>query len=267
MQPFAGSLIADQGWRSSYMILGVGAFVVIVLVILLLIRKNPEDKGLLPYGMKDASASDFNAEDNIVRGVTFANAKKSLAFYSMFLFLFFMTAVGSFAQHIAPYAIVNGYTIEFAGQVLGYFMIGMLVGSLAFGFLTDKMGVRNTGYMSMSVGIISVLLLIFIPGNAAVFSVGIGLFGFVTASIGTLGPLLTTAIFGTKEYSQIYATIAIGLATAGIVALPGYGYIYDITGNYQIVLYMIIAMLIINIILITFAFKGKKILESKGQYN
>lgn len=266
IQPFVGTLIATQGWRNSYMILGVGAIVIIIPVILLMIRKDPQDKGLLPYGAEEVTDENSTDESHVVKGVSFADAKKSMSFYAMLLFLFFMTAIASFAQHIGPYAIGSGYSIEFSGQVLGAFMAGMFVGALVFGFLTDKIGARNTGYMSMSVGIIALVLLIFVPGSPFIFSLGIGLFGFVTASVGTLGPLLTASIFGSKSYAEIYATIGIGLAVAGIVALPGYGFIYDITGSYTIVLYMIIVMLIINMILITIAFKGKKTLMDKGLY-
>lgn len=66
------------------------------------------------------------------------------------------------------------------------------------------------------------------------FTLPIAIYGFVVASIGTLGPLLTTALFGNKEYSEIYASAVVGLAVAGIVALPGYGYIYEFAGSLYI---------------------------------
>nr|WP_246569982.1 MFS transporter [Lentibacillus saliphilus] len=267
IQPFAGNLIAEQGWRNAYIVLGVAAIAIIIPVVLLMIRKQPEDKGLMPYGMEEVSEGSLEAAATVEKGVTMSDAKKSLAFFSMLLFLFFMTAIGSFAQHIGPYAMGIGYSVEFAGQVMGAFMVGMLVGSLAFGFLSDKIGARNTALFSMVTGIVSMALLIFVPDNQAVFTLAIGIFGFVTASIGTLAPLLTTSIFGNKEYSQIYASIGIGLAVAGIVALPGYGFVYDLTGSYTLVLYTLVAMLLINMVLVILAFKGKKTLEEKGLYN
>ncbi|MFZ7944186.1 MFS transporter [Neobacillus sp. 19] len=266
IQPMVGNFIAEHGWRNAYITLGLVVIVIVIPVVLLTIRLKPEQKGLLPYGVQEATTEGGKAAPTD-RGVTMAVAKKSMAFYSLLMFFFFMTAIASFAQHIAPYAMGIGYDVEFAGKVMGAFMIGMLVGALAFGFLTDKIGARNTGVFSMLCGIVAIGLLIFIPGNAAIFSIAIGIFGFVTASIGTLAPLITTAVFGMKEYSQIYATLGIGLAVAGIVALPGYGYVFDLTGSYTPVLYTIIVMLLINIALIIMAFKGKKRLEDAGSWN
>ena len=269
IQPAVGNLISAEGWRTGYIILGLVAIVVIVPVVLLFIRMSPQQKGLLPYGMEelDTKGTDGTNQVGSERGVTAAVARKSMAFYALLLFFFFITAIASFAQHIAPYARSIGYDVTFAGNVMGAFMGGMLVGALAFGFLSDKMGAKKTTVFAMLVGLVSIALLILMPENSTIFTVAIGLFGFVSASIGTLGPLLTSAIFGTKEYSQIYATVALGLAVAGIVALPGYGFVYDITGSYNAVLYAVAVMIVINIGLIIMAFKGKKKLEKAGLWN
>lgn len=268
IQPMVGNLIATEGWRSTYITLGIAVIIIVIPVVLLTIRMSPKQKGLLPFGMTGSTSGVNGTDDsNTNKGVTAAVARKSSAFYALLLFFFFITAVGSFAQHIAPYAMGLGYDVKFAGSVMGAFMIGMLVGSLAFGFLTDKIGAKNTAIFAMLVGLVSIGMLIFLADNAVIFSIAIGIFGFVTASIGTLGPLLTTAVFGTKEYSQIFATVALGLAVAGIVALPGYGFVFDLTGSYTLVLYTIAVMLLINIGCIIMAFKGKKKLEKAGLWN
>ncbi|WP_019241796.1 MULTISPECIES: MFS transporter [Bacillus] len=270
LQPLAGNLIASEGWRATYLILGIAAIIIVIPVVLLTIRMVPQQKGLLPYGVDASGEGDTKKEaheDVANKGVTFAIAKKSTAFYALLLFFFFMTAIGSFAQHIAPFAMGLGYDVKFAGSVMGAFMVGMLIGALAFGFLTDKIGAKNTAIFSMIVGLVSMVMLLTVSTNPTMFTLAIGIFGFVTASIGTLTPLLTTSIFGNKEYSQIFATAALGLAIAGIVALPGYGFVFDATGSYTYVLYTIIAMLIINIVLVLVAYKGKKKLEKDGHWN
>ena len=268
IQPNVGTLIASQGWRASYIIVGVAAIIIVIPVVLLFIRMSPQQKGLLPYGFEKAEGNDSNAAQTVEhKGVTAAVAKKSLAFYALLFFLFLITAVASFAQFIAPYAQSIGYDVQFAGNVMGVFMFGVLVGSLVFGFLTDKMGAKKTTFLSMFVGLISVFLLIFLPDNPLVFSVAIGLFGFVSSSVGTLGPLLTTSIFGIKEYGAIYGTAALGLAFAGITALPAYGFVFDATGSYLYVLYAVAAMILLSVLLIIIAFKGKETLEKAGHWD
>lgn len=50
LQPFTSVLIAADGWRYSYFIIGGLTFVVVIAAAILLLRNKPEDKGLLPYG-------------------------------------------------------------------------------------------------------------------------------------------------------------------------------------------------------------------------
>ncbi len=268
LQPMAGNLISSEGWRSTYIILGVVVMAVVIPVVLLTIRMSPKQKGLQPYGMNEVETKEETSTQTVTSsGVTAAVAKKSSAFYALLIFFFFITSISSFGQHVAPFAMGLGYDVKFAGNAMGGWQIGVLIGALTFGILSDKIGAKNTAIFAMLLGLVPVGILIVVPENAMMFTVAIGIYGFVVASLGTLGPLLTSSIFGNKEYSQIYASAVIGLAVAGIVALPGYGYVFELTGSYTFVLYAIVAMLILNVVAIIMAFKGKKKLEKAGLWN
>lgn len=264
IQPVIGQLISSQGWRASYIIVGLGIIVIVVPIILFLLRKDPKSIGMLPYGAdekKDANNIEIGAED---RGISFADAKKSAAFFALIIFFFMITSFSSFAIHIPTYLINQGFDVGFAGNVMAAQMVGLFIGSLAFGYLTDKIGAKKTTLLAMIIGLISIVLLLFFAKNAIVIAIAVGLFGLVTASIGTLAPAITTELFGNRDYSQIYSTVSMGLAVASIVALPVYGYVFDLTGGYTAALYTIIVLLLISIACIIIGFRSKAKMVQKG---
>ena len=268
LQPVAGNLIASDGWRNTYIFLGGGVMVVVIPVVLLTIRMAPQQKGLQPYGIDEVKQNEgIKVQTTTNSGVTAAIAKKSSAFYFLLLFFFCDTSIAAFNQHVAPFAMGLGYDIKFAGHAMGAWSVGIVIGALFFGFLSDKIGVKNTAISAMLLGLVPVGILIIVPENPMIFTIATGLYGFVVASLGTLGPLLTTALFGNKEFSQIYGLAITGLAVAGIVALPTYGFIFELTGSYTYVLYGIFIMLLFNVVAIIFSFKGKKKLEQAGLWN
>ena len=143
-------------------------------------------------------------------------------------------------------------------------MLGMLIGSLFFGVLSDKIGTKATTIFALISGIAAVIIAILGGSLPYMFDFAVTLFGFMSASVGTLGPLLTTDVFGSKEYGEIYSIVAMGMAFGGIVALPGYGFVYDAVGSYYPVLWGIIGLLIACIICVMIAFAGKEALKQKG---
>lgn len=267
-QPAVGKLIANQGWRASYIIVGVTVIVIVVPIILLLIRTSSKDKKTLPYGAEASNSSQGvvnSPEDN--KGVTLAVARKSLAFYSLVIFFFLVTSVASFSMHIPTYLMNKGFDVTFAGNIMGTYMVGVMIGALLIGFASDKLGSKYTALAVMVLGALSIVLLLTAASSTVIISIAVAMFGLVSASIGTLGPSLTSSLFGNKEYSQIYSNASLGLAISSIIALPAYGFIFDITGSYTPALYAIIVMLIINFICVIAAYRGKKKLEQAGMWN
>lgn len=268
IQPITGSIIANSGWRAGYISLGLGVLAIGIPAILLLIRNSPEDEEMLPYGMEEERTEVTEEKSNPeLTGVSVSAAKKTVAFYSLIVFLFLVVSFGAFAQHIPAYAGELGYSVSFAGSVMGAFSIGMLIGSLTFGFMADKIGAKNTSLIAMVLGIICLIMILLFAKIAAVLIISVALFGITASSIGTLAPLLTTTIFGNKDYSEIYSFVSLGLAVASIVSLPVYGYIYQLTGSYTTVLYALIVMLILALGCIIIAFNDKKKIDEQGLWN
>ena len=265
--PWIGNLIANEGWRSAYttsgLVLGAGC----IIVILLFIRFAPGKKGA--YGAdevtEDNAATMANEEGN--KGIASSIAKKSPAFYALMAFFFFLTSVAAFAQHVPTFAITKGFDTAFGGTLMGLFMVGLLIGSLTFGFLADKIGAKGTTFVALTSGLVTFVLFLLFGEVKSMIMIAAVIFGFLSSSIGTLGPLLTISLFGNKNYADIYATASVGLAVAGIVALPLYSVIKDLTNSYNIVLIAIIVMIVISIFLVTVAFKQKEKLVKQGHWN
>ncbi|MFC4410094.1 MFS transporter [Chungangia koreensis] len=264
-QPVAGNLIANLGWRHSYTILGVAVIIIVIPTILFLIRNNPKDKGLAPYGI-DAAQSDEKHGMDLMQGIAFKDASKSAAFILLALFLFIVTSVASFAIHIPTYLVNLGYDVKFAGNAMAALSVGVFVGSLTFGYLTDRSGAKMTAVIAMIIGFIGVSLLLLFASSTAMIITGLILFGFVSTSIGTVGPAMTSALFGSLEYSQIFSTASLGLAVASIIALPAYGYVFDFLGSYIPAMITILVLLVLNIFFVLLAFANKEKLVKSGKW-
>ncbi|MCG3088354.1 MFS transporter [Sporosarcina cyprini] len=264
-QPITASLIGNLGWRSAYMIIGVAAILIVVPVAMMLIKRSPQAKGILPYGAQEATTAEGNPQQaGAEAGIDLATAKKSVALYALMVFFFLITSIASFSMHIPKYLINQGFDISFAGNVMGTYMLGILIGSLILGFLVDKLGSKMTAIFAMVAGAVAISLLLFANNSTTVITAAVGIFGLVSSCIGIVAPALATDLFGKKAYSEIFSTASLGLAISSIIALPAYGFVYDATGSYTSVLYALIIMIVVNIVCVFIAFANKKKLIDRG---
>ncbi|GGI43225.1 MFS transporter [Mammaliicoccus stepanovicii] len=265
-QPIVGALISQFGWRNAYLITGSGVLIIVGPILLLLIRNFPKDKKTKAYG--DTNMNTVHQEQpQLAEGIDYQTAKRTPAFFLLGLFFFIITAISSFTIHVPTYLVNHGQEVGVAGAMMSALMVGVFVGSLVFGILTDKIGAKKVGLLAMLLGLVATILLLMMPNFVLVVSIALFLFGVFTSSIGTIAPTMASSLFGSKDYSQIYSSSSIGLALASIVALPAYGFIYDVSGSYTIGLIIIMILFVINIISIIIAFKNKEVLVSKGYWN
>src|SRR5699024_8409273 len=130
-------------WRSAYYTVGLALIIIIAPTIILLLRQSPEEKGLLPYGEEESDKVN-QTESKQASGIDFVVAKKTPAFLLLGLFFFIITSVSSFTIHIPTYLVNHGHNVTFAGNMMAATMFGVFVGSLLFGYLSDRIGAKKT---------------------------------------------------------------------------------------------------------------------------
>lgn len=248
LQPVTSNMIEVKGWRETYFSLGLSALCVMLLAAAFFIRNRPDeiltDKNI-PSKKKDARGNS-------------KTVSRSVVFYALIIFLFAVTGVAVFVQHIPTYGTLLGYSMASIGIVLSFASIGNAIGSFFIGFLSDRIGGLRTCYLIIGIWLAAVVGFLFGGSHFMIFMSAAFLNGLVTPSVMVTAPILTQIFFGKSDYEKIYAKVSTGVPLASIFLIPIYGFIYDMTGNYLIVLFILIILLLLAGASIAYGWKHKQ---------
>ena len=231
--PLAQYLISHFGWRTSYLIIA-GLIFVIALPISHLLRLNPSEKGLYPDGMKGTTESKGNSNPiSNTADFTFKQAIKTKTFwflFAMYTALYF--AIKMVMIHLKAYATDVGITPMLAATLIGLVGGGSIVGTIAIGSISDKIGRKACffiGYLLMAVMMLW-LLKASQAGQFYLFSV---VFGFGYGGSFILFPAAIGDWFGTKFHGSTFGLLSLA-ALGGAIGPLLAGYIFDTRGNYEL---------------------------------
>lgn len=248
LQPVTSNMIEVKGWRETYFSMGLSALCVMLLAATFFIRNRPAeiltDKNI-PSKKKDARGNS-------------KTVPRSAVFYALIIFLFAVTGVAVFVQHIPTYGTLLGYSMASIGMVLSFASIGNAIGSFFIGFLSDRIGGLRTCYLIIGIWLAAVVGFLFGGSHFMIFMSAAFLNGLVAPSVMVTAPILTQIFFGKSDYEKIYAKVSTGVPLASIFLIPIYGFIYDMTGNYLIVLFILMILLLLAGASIAYGWKHKE---------
>ena len=224
---FLQTLVSFFGWRDAFLASGCVALALMVPASLV-VRKNPEQMGLKPFGYDGTADGQAKPEESI-------RARKALkmpAFWILYVsFLFGGLSVTAYLVHIVPYSVENGTATALAAAAVSFVGLGSLVGRLGGGRISDNFGRMNslsTYYFLTSSGVMVLLL------NHGLYTlyfasllVGIGYGGFITANAAAAGD-----IFGGGSISFIWGLLSTAFGIGGVLGPLAVGYLHDSLGNY-----------------------------------
>ncbi len=239
MAPLAGFLIERFGWRLAFAGLASLIFFIVIPATSAVIRNRPDDLGLLPDGGLPPSrppGSTINGEGQarVVPGLALADAVRSSAFWVLSLgqclWIFgSMSVIG----HSVAFLRDVGFESRVAASSLGIALGISVGGRLLFGYFADRFTKKSIMVVALFLHGASVLCLLGIqsPGALPAF---VALFGLGIGGGAVLVPLLVGEYFGLLSFGKILGMLMISATLGAAVGPVLTGWIYDVTGAYQL---------------------------------
>jgi len=226
-------LIANRGWRGGFEIYALVTALVVVPLVALLVVDRPEQIGQRPDG-EPPLHPDAPPSASFERSWHTAEILRSPNFWvivASFALAFF--ALSSLLSHLVPFADDRGVPAYRAGWVLSISAGMGVLGKLVFGRLVDRFDARIAIWISFGGQLIG-LLLIMNGANYTELATGAAVFGFGMGGVIPLQQSVSAAAFGRLSFGKVAGLIRPFQSPITAVGVPLTGWIYDVTGSYDV---------------------------------
>ncbi len=241
LAPFAAYMILLAGWRTTWMVLGAMKLVLAVPLAAMLIKNAPSDIGELPDGRSaspERGGGDQGQTQDAPRGPleaeTWHQSYRSRPMWQMtgaYFVCGMTTAIISF--HYVPFAIDRGVSLGMAALAFGVMNALNVVGVLAVGFISDKLGRKNLLASVYAVRGIGYIILILVPGALGLWGFAI-IAGLAWVATAPLTASLTADIYGVKNLGTLNGVATFAHQMGGALSIYLGGLLYDVFGAYDV---------------------------------
>ncbi len=240
MTPVVGLLIVHAGWRQTWLYMGVGLLIVMVPLVWLFVRRQPEDMGLTPDGDPPVlQPPPQQGETGPARHVvevswTLREALRPRTLWLLVLALNLASFLASVQTlHLAPFLTQQaGLSAGTAAFILTVRQVGVAVFRLPWGFIIERVPIRYClaiAFVSRSLGVLSLILVPF-PTNIVLFVILAGIGGVY----GLLQPLAFANYYGRESLGTIQGVIRPFLAVPNLVGPITVALLFDAIGTFDI---------------------------------
>jgi MFS family permease len=236
--PLATWLVEAYEWRRALVWLAVILAAATILPHAILLRRRPEDLGLLPDGgsrVDDDGTGAFRPSvpaDVAIRSASFRWLTIAFALSSL--------TTTALAVHLIPLLLERGYAPAFAGAAMGAVGLMALPGRLIFtplGSRWPRAAVTASIFLLQALGIAALMM----GGGEAWVWACVALFGAGFGAITPARAALLAEFYGPLEYGRISGVLAMFLALARAAAPVGASVLYAVGGGYTPVLWTLLA--------------------------
>ncbi|UCG63687.1 MAG: MFS transporter [Deltaproteobacteria bacterium] len=228
----ATALIAAYGWRNSYLIFGA-VFLVTLVAIALVLRRDPQGMGLLPDDAIDepCGAGTGSPDPDVpLRAAVLTRQFWAICLAEFASFFCMLTII----VHIVPHAMDLGLPSATAAGVLATIAGVSMLGRIVMGTVNDRIGGKRS-LMICFILLLCGLIWVQVAGEAWMLFLFAVIYGFAHGGFFTVVSPTVAELFGTGSHGVLYGIVLCHGNTGAAVGPLLAGRTFDVTGSYQIV--------------------------------
>ena len=241
--PGLSALAADHGWRAISITVALGAFVMVP-VIAFFLRERPSDIGMKPYGapMNWVEPPRNSTNAAVVAIETLKSAMKIRNFWYLTgsFFVCGLSTSGLIGTHFIPAAHDHGMGQVAAASLLALVGVFDVVGTLASGWLTDRIDPKKLLFFyyflrGVSLFLLPSILFSTVHPSTLVFVIFYGL-----DWVATVPPtvILCRTVLGPEKATVVYGWVFAAHQVGGSIAALGAGIARVHLGDYASAFYL-----------------------------
>ena len=234
-------IVDTHGWEAGWVVMGI-ATLVLVYPCALIMRRQPEDYGILPDGKtgyeeptEEERRQMAMMRRDFLSSYTRGEAVRTASMWLLVVgFALGVAVVGSLFAHVIPFMTDAGYTRPQAAFVFATQGGVALVSKFWWAWIMQKRSPRGLTLLAMGMMGVAVALLPFAAGHSmAALLLAFSLFGFGVGGMFPLFEFVWAWYFGRRHIGAVRST---GLPVTVMIAVMGpivTGLYFDAVGNYD----------------------------------
>lgn len=240
MTPLVTWWVDSFGWRPAWALMGA-LVLAMSLPAALLMRKSPEDHGLLPDGMSAEEAEEYTIRTNRVSAASEVQWTRRQAVRVRATWLIILgygsatMGIGALIFHLFPFLTDSGFGRGTAALLFGVFSWAALFCKPVWGALMDRYHARYMSILGFALASAALPAIVAAGemGSIAFMVFGLGLYGFAVGGVLPLQETVWASYFGRAHLGSIRA---VGMPFTIVFSASGPllgGVLFERTGSYN----------------------------------
>lgn len=244
--PLSDALLRATDWRTAVFSLGVLLAATTIVPHALVLRRRPQDMGLLPDG--DTRPSEIKQRVQM----TLKEVVRSRTFWLLTVaFSLSGLAAAAIRVHFIPFLIDVGVDSSMAAWASGSIGLLQVFGRVIFAPLDSRLSSRamTIGVFGLQALALGVLL---VTTSGAAIVIFIVVFGAAYGAKTLARAVMLADLYGSSHYARISSVMALFFTVSSTAAPVGAGLLRDASGSYQIVLWGALLVSLVSVAVMFF---------------